>query len=323
VAGEIRQAVQRGEALVMDGIHDERNRPLDDVIGIKFVGKYNETDLPIKAGSERIPAATLGTRGVSLRLQLAGGEIDAVYSAHPSRPAMITRDYGDGAAVLFTFDWVGTLTALGNEWKPTAAAAFDWVSPLPSARIAEDALTALRFTVANVGAAGPVNARLTLPAGFTFVEAQPAASVGSDSVSWSFGLATGANQEITAWVRAPNVGGSYDLTLTATSGTNGSTASFTGTATLLVIDLAQLADEAVAAILALAPTTANDRQARDRALAGVQSAVSQSASGQHLSAIAVLVDAEVELRRISTADVEAALIATARLQQVIERRAGE
>lgn len=321
LAGEVRQAVQRGEALVMDGIHDERNRPLDEVVGIRFIGKYNDADLPINVGSDRLPAATLGSRGRPLRIELTGGEIDAVYSAYPSRPAVVSREYGDGAAVLFTFDWVGTLMQMGAEWKPTAEAAFDWIAPIPSARIAEGALAALRFTVANVGDAGPVEASLLLPSDFIFVEAQPSAAVAAGNLKWNFSLDAGATQEITVWMRASGAAGSHDFTLRAVSA-SGSSPAFTGTAVLQVASLAELAGEALGVIGALAPTSANERQARDRARADVQDALTQTANGDHVAAIASLVDAEVELKRISTTDIETALVAVARVQQVIERRAG-
>jgi hypothetical protein len=90
---------------------------------------------------------------------------------------------------------------------------------------------------------------------------------------------------------------------------------------LRVASLAQLADEALAVLAALAPTSSNERQARDRAVADVRAALDQTTNGQHLAAITALVAAEVELKRISTDVIDAALIAVARLQQVIERRA--
>jgi len=320
LAGEVRQAVQRGEALLMDGIHDERNRPLDEVVGVRFTGKYNDADLPITVGSDRLPAATLGTKGVSLRLDLAGGEIDAVYSAYPSRMAAVSREYGEGAAVLFTFDWVGALMQSGADWKSTAEAAFDWIAPAPPVRVAEGAMVVVRFTIANEGDAGRVGASMALPAGFSVVEAQPPATATGGSLSWNFSLDAGATEELSVWLRAPAAAGSYDLTLTANSA-SGTGPAFTGTTVLRVAGLAQLADEALAVLAALAPTSSNERQARDRAVADVRAALDQTTNGQHLAAITALVAAEVELKRISTDAIDAALIAVARLQQIIERRA--
>ena len=414
LAGEVKEAVQRGDSLILDGIHDERNRRLDAIAGIKYLGKYNDESLPISVDSERLPAGALATRGRALRLQLeaasgADPQVDAVYSAYPARPAIVTNAFGLGKAVLFTFDWTGTLKEFGAAWKPTAQAAFGWMAPQPSARVAEGALAALRFTVTNTGRASEVIATAPLPAGFTLVESQPAATyeAAARTLTWRFTLAAAQTRDLTVWLRAPNTAGQYSLPLTVKSATSSTAAAISAAAVVEVVNLATLGSEAIAAIQALAAVqrragilalaallplapeaallyateldagmasdgtltlaldggtstldgggaqtttaatgggdgnlwslsqdlitlyavqaraylNAAERNARDRALADVQAALAQTAAGQHLAAIGLLVDAGAELRWITSVDTQAALIATARVLAVVERRA--
>jgi hypothetical protein len=124
----------------------------------------------------------------------------------------------------------------------------------------------------------------------------------------------------TVWLRAPQAAGAYALTLTAKSATSSTAPAVSGGTLLEVVDLATLAQEARSAIEALAPSKQNEANARDRAAARLQSALTETAAGQHLAAVQSLVDAGAELRGIASADPQTALIAVARVLAVVEGR---
>jgi hypothetical protein len=323
LAGEITEAVQRGDSLLVDGIHDERNRRLDAILGIKHIGKYPDAGLPIHVGGANLAEASLPTAGRSLKLQLQGAVVEAAYTNYAARPAILSNRFGLGRAVLLTFDGVGILQTQADAWLATAQGIFGLIAPALTAPVPEGALTAARFALTNSGSRSvEANAEVELPAGASFVEATPAATfdAATRTLAWKLKLAAGETKELTVWLRAPQAGGAYALTLTAKSATSATAPAVNGGTTLEVADFAALSEEARSAIQALAPSKQNEATARDRAAARLQSALSETAGGQHLAAIQSLVDAGAELRGIASADPQTALTAVARVLAVVEGR---
>jgi sugar lactone lactonase YvrE len=91
---EVREAVWRGDGLIIDGQHDDRNLLLDAVAGVKFRGKLPGTNYTahIPAGSVFAPSSssgasttsTLATLGQPARYELLTGTAQASFTARTS-----------------------------------------------------------------------------------------------------------------------------------------------------------------------------------------------------------------------------------------------
>jgi len=72
VASELREAGFRGETVVIDGVHDERNKELDDVVGVLYKGKPAHLDTVTLTGTF-LPAGTFTPSGAKpIRVVLTG-----------------------------------------------------------------------------------------------------------------------------------------------------------------------------------------------------------------------------------------------------------
>ncbi len=91
---EVREAVWRGDGLIIDGQHDDRNLLLDAVAGVKYRGKLPGSNYTahIPAGSVFAPSSssganitsTLATLGQPARYELLTGTVQASFTARTS-----------------------------------------------------------------------------------------------------------------------------------------------------------------------------------------------------------------------------------------------
>ncbi|TMH35651.1 MAG: hypothetical protein E6H59_13720, partial [Betaproteobacteria bacterium] len=106
---EVREAVFRGDALILDAVRDGRNYGLDTVAGTDVHGKLGTANQMISVNGPLFAPATLPSFGHPLRLDLTTGVAQAVFAASPSRPAIVTNQYGLGRGILFAYNLVATL----------------------------------------------------------------------------------------------------------------------------------------------------------------------------------------------------------------------
>ena len=120
----------RGDSLIVDA-HDERNHGLDAIVGVKVQGKHNPANQTINVTGATSPAGSIVTEGRPLKLQLTSGQTQAVFPAEASGPAIVSNQYGQGRALLFAFDLVGTLMKQPGSGAPQnlSQAALGWLAP--------------------------------------------------------------------------------------------------------------------------------------------------------------------------------------------------
>ena len=102
LARELREAVYRGDGLLLDGQHDERNKVLDAAGGFLYRGKLGKLDQSVVFTEAPFEIQTLTSRGRGLKLELAGGQAVAHFPA--GTPAVVRHMYGAGRSLSLAFD---------------------------------------------------------------------------------------------------------------------------------------------------------------------------------------------------------------------------
>jgi protocatechuate 3,4-dioxygenase beta subunit len=321
LAGEVREAVFRGDALIRDAVHDERNRTLDDAAGLKPRGKLNPVDQPIHLTGSIFAAGTLPSVGRPLRLDLVTAVVQARFA--DERPAIASNGYGLGRSVLFAYDLVGTAIA-----HPSAAlndallAALGWVAPEAAAPAGARSYTVLRSRIVNTGRAADLKAALTAPAGSSVLATHPAATLdASGRPVWTFRLEAGAAQDLEAGLRLPETAGAYTAMLTIDSVRSGVTLPYGSFEFSFSVEAADaIASRVAAELAALDGLSASDRNDRDIAVQGIQAAQAALAAGDYEFAIAQLNVVAERLIKITSVNVSAQRVDAARILQQAQIR---
>jgi len=214
LAEEIREAVYRGDGLIVDGQHDERNLILDEVSGIRFRGRLAASGLPVNFTAAPFDVQTLGVLGRTLRLDLLGGEVAATLPS--GSPALVRRGFGTGRSLLFAFDLAATLSAAETHaaWRGVLGKALADVRPAPLASFTAQAQARLHLDVHNP-TAGSVSGEftLTLSEGATRTDSAPALTPGSGNAwLWSFEIAAQGDAHLDLTLRLPETNGIHTLT---------------------------------------------------------------------------------------------------------------
>jgi hypothetical protein len=199
VQQELREAIYRGEGIVVAGAHDNRHQHLNDALGIKFKGKLPNVqnlslhDSPLHEADE----ASLAFEEKPIRVEILnentllvgtfGEEVAATYSL-----------YGNGQSVYISFDLLAQATATSPDslFATLLTAALGAVHSEPLAPIIGSAIP-INLTLTNLGIATPGQAVFDLP--------EDSIIFGPDNVElplvWLFDLEQSAQFEF--WLRLP------------------------------------------------------------------------------------------------------------------------
>jgi len=349
LAQEIREAVNRGDGLLLDGIHDERNGLLDEVAGVRYRGKLSTSNQPITlTGSLFTPGASVPTLGRPLRLALDGGTQQARFPAGlkcddcddkndkngatpGDTPAIVSNAYGKGRGIVMAFDLTGTLTQaqpLSPVWQDIMQAGFGYLAPQTPDPLAPEVLSAgayavARTTLTNQGQAVALDVTGLLPPGAFVLSATPRATVDANNsqAKWSLNLAVAQSTDLTLALRVPQSSGSHTLTTTVDSLLNGQSKRYGSYPLVLNVASAMelaVTNQLIADLKALAFTSSRDREARDQTVKALQDALTRTAQGKYDDALGNLLDAVDKLRRITSRDMSAYRLAVDRWLQELE-----
>ena len=316
LASELREAVFSGDRLILDGVHDERNKVLDSVAGITYRGKLDQQGLSVDTTGVLFAEQSLPSVGRALKLQSDGAQSVAAFVGtghNATGPAILTHDYGQGRSIMFGFDFVSSLRAQAL-WQPVLQSALQYLLPAQPSTLTPGALLPVKTTVANQGPATGVQVSMTLPAAAAAIGFSPTATVdagaSTGTIGWTFDLAVQHTQELFLTLRVPPASGSYALQTRVSTVSNGAATPY-GQALPLnftVVTAAQSHADARAALLALPLASKKDQQARDKLLKDLSAAMTafdlHSAKGYE-DAIARLAGVVDGLGKLSTTDTTA------------------
>jgi sugar lactone lactonase YvrE len=343
LAEEIREAVNRGDSLLIDGMHDERNKLLDEVVGVQYRGKLAPANQPVEFTGPLFAADPVVARGRPLKLELGDGTLQARFPDHldcddcdnrkhhgPAtvNPAIVSHRYGQGRGMIMGFDLVDTLMqepSLSDVWRAIIETTFDELLPELPDTYTSGALVVARTTVANLGHAVGLQVIDTLPADARVITTEPAAPIDSTGTqaTWDFSLGIEQSQDLTLSWWLSGLTGSYTLD-TLVSTTQGGQAIPYGNYPLTLTVASALdqmvTDELIARLKALTFSSNKDRQARNKALKSLQEALAHTSSGDYDGAIDSLIDAVNRLNAIKSQDTRAYRLGLDRWLQGLEQQ---
>jgi hypothetical protein len=334
---EVREAVRRGDGLIEDGEFDDRSHLFEGTAGvIHLVDLPTQNNTAVIEPGSAFDAGNLATLGTAVGFSLTTGQAVARFGTDP---AIVFNRYGEGASVLHAFSLTAMLAAPGGTTNPQLRAlvqdTLDSTAADPRPLTAGD-VTRQVTTVSNRGASAvAIEARATLPAGASVVDAAPAAEIIAATantpaqVVWRAELAAGASIDLKLRISVDtDATASLQLPVQvsarpATSSSGAYTPQGSVTHTLDVVQGSGLNSAALAAIQALAPTSSANKTSRTKAITAANAAIGYVAQGNAAAALAEWVKAADFVASITTANaasVAAAQLAIARAMEATTDR---
>lgn len=300
VQQELREAVNRGEGLVEAGGHDQRQGRIDEVLGLKFTGKYPRmTGISIDEGDfTSVGQMPLQLTDKTLSFTLDGASAlgrfiqDGLVTLDLS---LADRRYGLGRTVHAGFDLLAEASLSGADTRhgQLLLDALSRVHPEPLIPYAHTVYP-VTITLANTGIATPGRVVLSLPANVVVIDTGGATNADGQLI-WDFELTKDASAVYTVWVKLPEVPATFNVTVESGSGGNYKIQQE------LTLDVETLsANDLQAALDAISPLTDN---AYKQARSYLQLAESQQLAGNWPASLDALRTAVDRLSTINTVEV--------------------
>ncbi len=221
VQDELREAVFRGEGLVVAGLHDTRQQELDGPLGVRIAGNAK------RASTLAVQSDALGVNGdvvlIAKDNALRAEPVTAVSAGtyDGGDVAVTTNTYGAGRSVFAGFDLLATAARDGNASlaADVLLKAFAYVHPSAITQTAGDVVP-IDISLQNQGIATHVTVSLPLPNGTTIID--PGTGTFDNvtrTLNWSFALAQGEMRTLNFWLELPS--GAGTLTMQARIEANG------------------------------------------------------------------------------------------------------
>ena len=301
---ELRERINGGEGLIVDGVHDNRNKVFDAVTGILYRGKIGETNLPVRFNGPLFDGQRLRSVGRAIKPETNGSTPQAVFEGSMPQaygPAVLSNVYGNGHSMLFGFDLASSL-AHEPGWLPVLRSALVAVAPTVGEVPMGGALVPLRTTITNQSEAVDLEVKVKLPAGASYLTSSPQAEFdeASDTVRWMLFLSAGQTASLDLQVRAPDAAGQYALESTVSWIDKGTAVQYGDKLQrgVSVNSATQFGTAALDAINKLPALHPKYRKPREAAANGVRAGMGYFAAGTqagYAAAIAALLDASDNL----------------------------
>jgi len=320
---ELREAVYRGDALIVDAAHDERNHGLDAIVGVNVQGKRNPADQMINVTGAIFAASSIATEGRPLKLQLTTGQAQAVFPAEANGPAIVSNQHGQGRALLFAFDLVGTLMTQprSSALQDLSQAALGWLVPAVPATATAGDHTVIRTRVQNLGLAVTARVTLSLPQGALLVSTTPAATPDANGRPvWTQSLDSGQSADLAAAIRLPATSGDTSAQAAVETIKNGQATPYNTCSLALSVTDAGTVNAQVVADLQGLSLPSPERSHRDRAVAHLQLAQAKLGASRYEDAIDELLEAIEDLMKIASIGTSAYRLSVDRLLDEVSYR---
>lgn len=328
---ELREAVRRGEGLILDGAHDPRNARLLALAGVTYKSRFSSVDQAVTLNAGGLfGGGVLASRGLATRFELAGGTSEARFDSGDA--AIVSRAWGAGNSLLFAFDLVDTLIRPGpsasapQQLQDVLARSTKRLASTPPAATVGDVL-AVSARVSNDGTrSASVELRAELPVGLRFIGASVApisampAGAQPGLVVWRFTLAAAEHRDLLIRVVPDRTDMAATLPLTAygVSAAGDATLLASSAQPLQLLPGAPLIQSALDQVRNLAPAQQSDVDARNRAVNAIQQAQAAQQQGSHAAALQSLLAAADELDSMTSAPSEALKAAQAAIAWALE-----
>ncbi len=322
LAEEVREAVFRGDGLIVDGNHDSRNKILDEALGVKHVGQLAHNDHSVVVGGSVFANITFVGRGDAMRYELQGGSTHATFDSASGSPALVSNAYGRGHALGFAFGLASTLMhdSASSDLRRLLLTSVGLVSPAVDVADPAGGFVALDVELRNVGSEADVDLVLTVDAPVAIESTDPSADTANATTAvWKIHVIEGERRLVVAGVRLPSTQGLATVRLTAL---RRDTDEVLAESELQISarDMRAVRDDLVHDLSALAVSSGKERSARDNALTSIAHAVDAAETGRWDAAFEDLLKARDQLVRITSVSIAQPRTDVARLLRAVELR---
>ena len=324
LAEEIREAVFRGDALLLDSVHDERNHELDPAVGVKYRGKLGAHGNGMELTGPIFTPGLMPVDGRPLKLELTTGQLQARFTGWHSypRPAVVSNPYGLGRGVIFAYDLVSTLMRRPSAQQDRMVLeGLGWLTPaVPPVFTGRD-YAVVRTRIENLAQAVELRATFTAPAGSAVLGTAPAAAPDANgNPVWAFTLPVDGTQDLFAALRLPAQSGTHAASVKVESVRNGIVTTYGTFGTTLAVEASEAVATRVVDGLGALTLASHDKADRMHAIWHLYAAQWHLGAGSHESAIGHLVEAADALLKITSADVAPYRVDTALLLKEAQAR---
>ena len=203
------EKVSAGMGLVVAGMHDNRNKEVADLLGIKLAGVYSDAERvatqPPLSGQSRFAALAFDEKPLRIRLQGAEPIADFLSGERLLGAAATRHRAGQGQTIFFAFDLAQRLAAENavQAWSDWLGAALDAAHPDPEA-FGPGSITPVTVMIENVGAPTSGTLHLQLPANVALVDAGGGQLQADNTLYRALALPSDAPSKWTFSIRLPD-----------------------------------------------------------------------------------------------------------------------
>lgn len=324
---QLREAVRRGDGLVVDGPHDNRNGELHQLLGVKHQGKMSMVNQTLTLpGTPLFPAGTLQTLGRPVTYTLTGGTANASFAGHShgTWPGIVSRDFGQGHGVLFAFDLVRMLQddGMSAAEQDMMQRGLAYLASGEAQPVNLGTPVAVRVTVRNSGVqTASVQVRTAMPAGASFLGGTDGVQADvQGGLTWNFELPAGAQKDLMLRLAFSQTG-EQTLSFAVHGGASPASLMLLTTATQKVqVQTAEaVVQAATAAVQGLQPQRQGDMALKGKALQAISRAGQKMQAQKYARALESWMEASELVVRIAGISTDAALYALAQGIQAAQR----
>jgi prenyltransferase beta subunit/uncharacterized protein (DUF2141 family) len=207
---ELREAVYRGEGLLVASGHDQRQRRIDEALGIHFKGALKGMS-DVELLESDLHAAATGSFALSdkkPRIRTDGAKVNGVFMSNAVQtqyPAVTTYDYGLGRSAYVGYDLLAEAALTGDYQSIHAQlilAGLSYVDYAPEVPLAGQAYP-LRLSLSNQGNATSGRASIMLPENVLVLDSGGAMLTDTTTLTWSFDLGLDETLVFDTWLGLP------------------------------------------------------------------------------------------------------------------------
>jgi hypothetical protein len=325
---ELREAVERGSALVLEGQSHINDVPLQNALGLQTDGLVSQANQTITIDSIPLGGGTLATVGNAVKYTLSGATSLATFAS--GEPAIAAGEIGRGRGLAFAFD-------LGSLMAQSPSGTNDGLNTLLKRSLAylapSSGLTAvtggpvyLQALVSNTGQlASSLTALAYLPTDAKVLATQPQASAtvlnGRTQLSWTLGsIAPGESMVISVQVGFTTPGTITVPIEFSGSAPGAANVKATLNPSVLVQDKATVDGLVNQELSALKPSTPAENSALSTANNAVGNAKAFANQGDYANSLAQWINAADQVRTITSVDTSRAKQSIAYALQSSERQ---
>ncbi|MEO6324120.1 MAG: PA14 domain-containing protein, partial [Thermoanaerobaculia bacterium] len=270
IAGEYLEIIRSGIGVLLLKNQPDANPKLGPAFGVTYNGKLHG---PTSVDLLQTPFTSPGTvtfNGDSVNISLAGASVAGRIS-HTTAPSITYNAFGAGRAVVLPFDPEQTPTV---DVAKLLVSAVNYISLPPAATLVTRQVVPIQVEVTMpAGSPTSITVSLTLPSGFTVIDALPTLTTTTSPLSWTATVSGGSTTDFVLWVRLPDAVGTYPVI--ASAGFEGQAPVVTKT-----LNLAVTLDEPALAAQLSADLTALKQKAVGQDLNSITDAINQLAAIQ-------------------------------------------